>query len=163
MFRIRRGRVGVAIFLGLLIFIPIAQAEETFHVMGCSSGTFTMLSESKPLTVFNIVGKSIAWGALEEAFDNMTWNFVAVLRILDGNTVGMGYYKFTDTDGDFFVLEASGDTVMEGGTWKFLHGTGKWKGVTGQTKSKFIMRGKPVPLETEQYWCRIIGTIHLQE
>jgi hypothetical protein len=110
-------------------------------------------------------GKEHCLGGIRgsKAFDNMTWNFVAVLRILDGNTVGMGYYKFTDTDGDFFVLEASGDTVMEGGTWKFLHGTGKWKGVTGQTKSKFIMRGKPVPLETEQYWCRIIGTIHLQE
>ena len=30
---------------------------------------------------------------------------------------------------------------------------------TGQATGKFIMRGKPIPLESEQYWCRVIGTI----
>jgi len=158
----KRLRIGVAIILGLVIFIPVAEAEETFHIMGCSSGMFTTLSESKALTVHNIVGKGIAWGITgNKAFDNMTWQFVAVLRTMDGNTIGMGYYKFTTPDGDNFVLEGTGDTVLEGGTWKFLHGTGKWKGATGHATGKFIVRGKPVTLESEQYWCRVIGTIQL--
>ena len=160
----KRRRIGVAIVLGLVIFIPVAEAEETFHMMGCSSGTFTMLSESKPLTVHNIIGKGTAWGITgNKTFDNMTWQFVAVLRTMDGNTIGMGYYKFTTPDGDNFVLEGMGDTVLEGGTWKFLHGTGKWKGATGHATGKFIVRGKPVPLESEQYWCRVIGTIQLSK
>lgn len=164
MISIKRVRIAVAIAFGLAIFIPIVEAEETltFHMMGCSSGMFTTLSESKVLTVQNIVGKGIAWGITgDKTFDNMTWDFVAVLRTMDGHTIGMGYYKFTAPDGDYFVLEGAGDTVLEGGTWKFLHGTGKWKGATGQAKGRFIMRGKPVPLESEEYWCRVIGTIQL--
>lgn len=161
----KRWRIWIAIVLGWVILLPVARAEEafqTFHVMGCSSGAFTTLSESKALTVYNIVGKGIAWGITgDKAFNDMTWNFVAVLRTIDGSTIGMGYYKFTAPDGDFFVLEGTGSTVAEGGAWKFLHGTGKWKGATGQATGKFIMRGKPVPLESEQYWCRVIGTIQL--
>jgi len=157
-------KIGLAIVLGLVMFIPVAEAEETlsFHIIGCSSGMFTTLSESKALTVYNIVGKGVAWGITgDSTFENMTWQFAAVLRTMDGNTIGMGYYKFTSPDGDYFVLEGTGGTVLEGGTWKFLHGTGKWEGATGQAASKFIMRGKPVSLESEQYWCRVIGTIQL--
>ena len=164
MISIKGGWVVVAIAFCLAIFIPIAEAEETltFHMMGCSSGIFTTLSESKVLTVQNIVGKGIAWGISgDKTFDNMTWDFVAVLRTMDGHTIGMGYYKFTAPDGDYFVLERAGDTVLEGGTWKFLHGTGKWRGATGQAKSRFIMRAKPVSLTSEEYWCRVIGTIQL--
>ena len=160
----KKRRMGLAIVLGLAMFIPVAEAEETlsFHMIGCSSGMFTMLSESKALTVYSIVGKGVAWGITgDSTFDNMTWQFAAVLRTMDGNTIGMGYYKFTAPDGDYFVLEGTGGTVLEGGTWKFLHGTGKWEGVTGQAVGKFIMRGKPVSLESEQYWCRVIGTIQL--
>lgn len=156
--------IGLAIVLGLVMVIPVAEAEETltFHIMGCSSGMFTTLSESKALTVYNIVGKGIAWGITgDRTFDNMTWQFAAVLRTMDGNTIGMGYYKFTAPDGDYFVLEGTGSTVLEGGIWKFLHGTGKWEGATGQAAGRFIMRGNPVSLESERYWCRVIGTIQL--
>jgi hypothetical protein len=160
----KKWRLAVAFAFSLVIFIPVAEAEETltFHMMGCSSGMFTTLSESKALTVYNIVGKGIPWGITgDRTFDNMTWQFAAVLRTMDGNTIGMGYYKFTAPDGDYFILEGTGGTVLEGGTWKFLHGTGKWKGITGQATGKFIMRGKPVTLKSERYWCRVIGTIQL--
>lgn len=161
----KRWKIGMAMFLGLVIVIPVAEAEEaiqTFHMMGCSSGMFTTLSESKTLTVYNIVGKGIAWGVTgDKAFDNMTWNFVAVLRTMEGSPIGMGYYKFAAPDGDYIILKGTGRMVLEGGTWKFLHGTGKWKGATGQATGKFIMREKPVPLESDEYWCRVIGTIQL--
>jgi hypothetical protein len=165
MISIKRWRVVAAIAFGLIIFVPVVEAEETFqtfHMMGCSSGMFTTLSESRALTVYNIAGNGVAWGITgEKAFDNMKWQFVAVLRIMDNNTIGMGYYKFTAPDGDYFVLEGMGDTVLAGGNWKFLHGAGKWKGASGQASAKFIMREKPVSLESEQYWCRVIGTIQL--
>ena len=162
MISIKGWKVGIAIILGLIAFIPVAQGEEAFHVMGCSSGTFTSLSESEALTLYNVVGKGIAWGMTgDKAYDNMTWQFAAVLRVMGGNTIGMAYYKFIDPDGNYFILEGTGATVLEGGTWRFLYGTGPWKGITGQARGRFVMRGKPVPLETEQYWCRIIGTLQL--
>jgi hypothetical protein len=162
MISVRRWRIGVAIIIGSVIFVAIARAEETFQIMGCSAGTFTSLSESRALTIYNIVGKGIAWGVTgDKTFDDMTWQFTAVLRVMDDNTIGMGYYKFMDPAGNYFILEGTGATVLEGGTWRFLHGTGQWKGITGQTKARFVMRGKPLSLETEQYWCRIIGTLQL--
>src|SRR4030043_843476 len=89
----KRRRIGVAIVLGLVIFIPVAEAEETltFHMMGCSSGMFTTLSENNALTVYNIVGKGIAWGVTGiKTFNDLTWQFVAVVRIMDGVTPGIG-------------------------------------------------------------------------
>ena len=165
MISVKRWMVALAAVYSLAAFTPLAQGEEafqTFHIMGCSSGTFTALAESRALTVYNIVGKGVAWGtAGDKTFNDMTWNFAAVLRTIEGHTIGMGYYKFTAPDGDYFILEGTGSTVVEGGTWKFLQGTGKWKGASGQATGKFIMRGKPVPLESEQYWCRVLGTIQL--
>lgn len=162
---IKRWTVALAAVYSLAAFVPVAEGEEilqTFHMMGCSSGTFTSLSESNALTVYNIVGKGIAWGVTgDKTFNDMTWSFIAVLRTVEGRTIGMGYYKFTAPDGDYFILEGTGSTVAEGGTWRFLHGSGKWTGASGQATGKFIMRGKPVPLESEQYWCRVIGTIQL--
>lgn len=140
------------------------RAEQPFNIMGCSSGTFTGLSENSALTVFNIVGKGIAWGVTGfKNFNELAWQFLADVRIMDGVTKGMGYYRFMDPDGDYFILEGAGNTVLEGGTWKFVNGTGKWKGIFRKGKSKFIMRGKPLSVETEQYWCRIIGTLELPD
>jgi hypothetical protein len=65
--------------------------------------------------------------------------------------------------GYYFILEASGDAAIEGGTWNFLSGTGKWKGATGKLRGGVVLRGKPLAVETEQYWCRVIGTLELQE
>jgi hypothetical protein len=153
-----------AVFFSFLTFITAARAEQPFHIMGCSSGSYTSLSESKALTVFHIMGKGISWGVTGiENFNHLTWQFVAVVRIIDGITTGMGYYKFADPDGDYFILEGAGHTVLEGGTWKFVNGTGKWKGICGGGKSRFVMRGRPLSVETEQYWCRIIGTLELPD
>ncbi len=158
---IKKWRIGIPVLFGLLILPSVAQSQQqSFQVMGCSSGTFTTLSESRALTIYNIVGKGIAWGLSgDKYFQNMVWQFVAVVREVDGNKGGVGYYKFTDPEGDYFILEATGATVLEGGTWNFIHGIGKWMGVSGQVRGRFIMQGKPIPVETEQYWCRIIGTV----
>jgi len=156
--------ISLLIAFGAISFIPTARAQQTFQVIGCSSGKTVTLSEDKALTIYSIVGRGPAWSiAGNKSFDDMTWDFVATLRVMDSKTIGIGYYKFTDADGDYFILEASGDAVIEGGTWNFLSGTGKWKGATGKLRGRVALRGKPLAIETEQYWCRVIGTLELQE
>ncbi len=155
---------GITVIFWLMILASVVQAQQPFQVVGCSSGKVTILSESQSLTVHNIVGKGPAWGtAGNKNFDDLTWDFVATLRVMDGKTIGIAYYRFTDPDQDYFILEATGDAMLEGGNWKFLHGTGKWKGLTAKLKGKVVLRGRPLPVEEEQYWCRIIGTIELPQ
>lgn len=147
--------------LSLIIFIPFAMAQQPFNLMGCGVAATRTLSECKALTVYNIAGKGNACGTIQdETFYELTWEFMILLRAISGNTVGRGYYKFTFPDGDYFVLEANG-TVLEGGIWNILHGTGKWAGITGKGNGRFIIRGKPQPIETEQYWFRIYGMLEL--
>ena len=157
-------RITVAIILGLIMLTPLAEAQQTFQVMGCSSCKVVMLSEGKVLTIYSMTGNGPAWSDTKSTtFNDMKWEFVATIRVHDGKTIGIGYYKFTDPDKDYFILEATGGAVIEGGPWNFVYGTGKWKGATGTLKGRTTFRGKPVSTETEQYWCRIIGTLELPE
>lgn len=159
---IKKWITGIPVIFGLMIFASVLQAQQPFQVIGCSSGKVTILLETHPLTVYNMVGKGPAWStAGNKAFDDLTWDFVATLRVMDGKTIGIAFYRFTDPDQDYFILEATGDAILEGGDWKFLHGTGKWKGLAGALRGKVVLRGRPLPVETEQYWCRIIGTLEL--
>jgi hypothetical protein len=138
-----------------------AEEEQPFSIMGVGSGIARTLSDSKALTVHNIVGQGTAWATIgDKRFDDLMWEFVAILRTVDGYTVGRGYYKFTTPNGHYFMLEATG-TVLEGGTWDILHGTGKWGGITGKGKGKLIIHGRPLPTETEQYRFRLDGNLKL--
>ncbi len=74
--------------------------------------------------------------------------------------IGRGYYKFTFLGGDYIVLEAIGN-IFENSKWDILHGTGKWVGIRGKADGRFVIRGKPQPIETEQYWFRINGMFEL--
>jgi hypothetical protein len=62
---------------------------------------------------------------------------------------------------DYFILEAVGGAIIEDGTWDFLSSTGKWRGAAATLRGRTTFRGRPLSTETEQYWCRIIGTLEL--
>jgi len=34
---------------------------------------------------------------------------------------------------------------------------------TFELRGKVVLRGRPLPVEAEQYWCRIIGTLELPQ
>ena len=73
MMLIKRWRRGVAVLFGLLLFIPIAQAEQAFDVTQCVSSTQIILSATEELTVMSGDAKGIIMSNLEnKVFDNMT-------------------------------------------------------------------------------------------
>lgn len=148
----------------LTMFASMVQAQQTFQVMGCSSCKVLALSQSKSLTIYSLTGGGPAWSATRsKVFNDMKWEFVATITIMDGKTKGVGYYKFIDPDEDYFILEATGAAITEGGTWRFLYGTGKWIGATGELRGRTTLRGRPLSVEAENYWCRISGTLELLE
>ncbi|OGP64536.1 MAG: hypothetical protein A2170_03160 [Deltaproteobacteria bacterium RBG_13_53_10] len=73
MMLIKRWIRGVAILFGLLLFIPVAQAEQPFDLTRCSSSTQTILSATEELTVRSSDVKGIVMSNLKnKVFDNMT-------------------------------------------------------------------------------------------
>jgi len=70
---IKRWRNGVVILFGMLLFIPVVQAEQPFDFTRCVSATVTTLSATEELTVTSADAKGIVMSNLEnKVFDNMT-------------------------------------------------------------------------------------------
>lgn len=153
--------VVVAIVFVLVIHIPVAQAETPYDITACYSGTITMLSQSKELTIFSMDIKGIARSNHEnKVFDNCTFHSVSVMRIIAGKRYQNGYTKFMYPDGDCFFVEISRDGGQIADA-KLLHGTGKWKGITGSGKITSLSRGKPIMPGTYQGCVRNTGTFEL--
>jgi len=153
-------KVAVIVFC-LVMFIPIAQAETPFDITDCGSGTITMVSVSKELTVFGFDLKGISRSNHEnKVFDNCTFHAVGVMRIMAGKRTETAYFKIMDPDGNIIVGEIT-RVETEESTWKFLQGTGKWKGITGGGKGRTIAGGKPITVGTFQACFRHTGTFEL--
>ena len=144
--------------LTLAVFIPVAQAETPFDFNYCGSSTTTMVSESKELSVFGLNGKGIVSSNHEnKLFDNFTYQYVGVVKVVDGKRTGNGYTKYTDPDGDTIVQEFAMDGMES--SIKLIQGSGKWKGINGTGKSVPITGGKPTPSGTT---CRrIVGVFEI--
>jgi hypothetical protein len=150
----------IALFLGLATVISVAQAETPFDFLYCGSQTNTMVSTNKEMTILAMDGKGIVISNHEnKAFDNFTYHFVGIVRVMDGKRTGLGYTKYLDPDGDMIFQEFTMDG-MESGV-RLLQGTGKWKGITGTGKSIPLTRGKPITPDTAQSCRRITGTFEL--
>jgi hypothetical protein len=153
-------KMGIAIILGLFTFIPIAQSQTPFDVTECGAGPVTVVYQSNEITISGLEGKGIFFSNhANKVFDNCTFQVVAIVKTVDGKRRSDSYWKIMDSDGDVIVAEA----VVLGPekTMKFLHGTGKWKGIKGEAKGKTTAIGRPVVPGTFQACSRYAGTFEL--
>ena len=145
--------------LGIFIFAPAGWTEE-FDITCCGSTNNTLLSTSQELILLGYEGKGISTSNHpNKIFDNLTWQVVGMTKVLDGKALWSEFRKYQDLNGDIFYVELSG--VGPEGTYKILNGTGKYKGLTGEAKTKQVARGKPIVPGTGQYCGRAIGTFNL--
>lgn len=159
----RKSWIAVTIvILGLAMFIPVAQAQQPMDMMSCGDATVTTIVAGQELTIMGFEGKGINLDNLaSKAFDNMTYHSVGVFKVEGGKLTGTFYSKYMDPSGDFLVVEIS-QVGMER-DWKYLYGTGKWKGVTGGGKAFPFTKGKPVSPNTLQSCTKITGTYELKK
>ncbi|MGD8524511.1 MAG: hypothetical protein PVF56_25425 [Desulfobacterales bacterium] len=149
----------------MVLLIPAAHAEEkSFSIISCRSGTSTMLSASKELTVFSYDFKGINIGIDgDKTFENFTHRCMGVSRIEGDEYTTTGFCKYLDPDGDFFIVAYDGLAGPKPLPWEFVQGTGKWKGVKGTGTAQTITRGKPIAEGTFQYCSKITGTYELPQ
>jgi hypothetical protein len=84
-----------------------------------------------------------------------------VIQVANGKPKGSMYCKFLDPDGDVTI----GISTVNGpeGTWEFVHGTGKWEGVSGGGKNWPITKGKAIAPGTFQGCRKATGTYQLPQ
>jgi hypothetical protein len=149
-------------FIGIFLFIPCAQAQQPMDMMSCGDSLTTIIVSTPEFTIMGIEGKGINLDNLaSKAFDNMTYHMVGVLKVESGKLAGTLYSKYMDPSGDFVVVEIS-QVGMER-DWRYLYGTGKWKGVTGGGKAFPFTKGKPISPGTSQSCAKITGTYELKK
>ena len=159
----RRNWISVTVvILGLLMFIPLAQAQrQDFETRQCSANTYNVVHFAPELGISSYDQKSIIQSTHEsKLFDNWTLHLVAVQKRIDGKVSWNGFSKEMGPDGEFIIWEFYGDNES-GTTAKPIYGTGKWKGIKGERKSKVITAGKPIAPNTAQFCQKQVGWIEL--
>jgi polyferredoxin len=153
------GIIGIFTFI---LFIVSAQAEQPIDCLLCANMTMTTVVESGDLIIMGYETKGIVLDNTESKFwASDTVHGVGLLKIDKGKVTGSFINKHMDPNGDFYVLE--GSTVGTEYDWKFIYGTGKFKGITGGGKSFRITKGKPVSPGTSQYCAKVTGTYELKQ
>jgi hypothetical protein len=154
--------LGIIGMLTFILFIVTAQAEQPIDCLYCANMTMTTIVESGDLTIMGLESKGIILDNTESKFfDNSTVHAVGLIKIDKGKLTGSFLGKYLDPSGDFYVIEASQvGTELD---WKFIYGTGKFKGITGAGKSFRFTKGKPVSPGTSQVCTKITGTYELKK
>ena len=162
MFNRRNWIAMMLVMLGLIMFVPAAQAErEEFEGISCYSNTHTPVQASPgEIYVGSFEGKGIVRRTNKPYLEN-TFHQVGVLKAQGGAWSWNGLQKSMFSDGDFIIWEFSGDSVSGVSTAKAIYGSGKYKGIKGEAKNKMITTAKPIVQGTEQACQQVVGWMEL--
>jgi hypothetical protein len=150
------------LILSVFTFIPNVTGQQPMDMISCGDAKATAIVSGQELTIMGIEARGINIDNLaSKAFDNMTYHTVGVFKVEGGKMTGTMYSKYLDPSGDFLVVEIS-QVGMER-DWKYLYGTGKWKGVTGGGKAIPFTKGQPISPGTIQNCTKITGTYELKK
>jgi hypothetical protein len=145
----------------LIFFVMPAQAGEPIDCTVCFNSKMATIVEGGDLTVMGYESTGIILDNTASKFwDSDTVHSVGIMKIDKGKLTGSYINKFMAPNGDFYVLE--GSQVGAESEWKFIYGTGKFKGISGGGKAVRITKGKPVSPGTAQYCAKIAGTYELK-
>ena len=118
----------------LIDAVPAARAEQPVDFTTCITSTFEFISNADGINAFRVENRGITMSNHEnKVFHNAVYQFVGVGYGPAGAPMGFGYAKLTDPDGNVAILELSGPPSDL--SFKFLQGTGPWKGIAGGGKA----------------------------
>ena len=147
-------------FLAMVMFLPVAQAEEFECIVGVS-GTFITFHGSKELMpLLRYEESGVMMSKSENKFlDNASLHWEGINRGIGKKRAGYAFGKIVDPDGDIIIVRS----VYTGPGYEaeFLQGTGKYKGIAGSYKAQRVAAVKPVMPGTYQNCKNIKGTFEL--
>ena len=152
---------GGLLLVGWLPAVAIAEGMPLEFTV-CRAGAIQLLEQSKEATVYVLDISGVVSAASDKRFEHMSSRCAGVGSLINGRRVGTGYCKFLDPDGHTNVLAYSVSADKPGeGTWQYVHGTGKWAGITGGGGYHATTHGKPIAPGTLQSCNRVTGKFTL--
>lgn len=124
-------------------------AEATYDFVACGHQKFNLLEASAGVTAIGSEQWAIVASATTKDWENATQHCVGYWRMVDGKEYAKGMCKWVDPSGNTAVGEYE-QTASGEGTWVWLSGTGKFKGIQGGGRWKTISKAKPVVEGTGQ-------------
>ncbi len=150
-----------AIVLGVVFGSSLAQAAEPVDFTDCRNMTINVLAKTDDILIRNSDFSGITMSNLEnKMFDNWTHHCMGTGANIGKKRIRHGFCKHMDSDGDFTLVEYPADP-NDRFTWKYIGGTGKFKGITGGGAWKLTRSGKPIEPDTFQFCIRVTGTYEL--
>lgn len=138
-----------------------AEDERRIDFMNCRSGTADVLMKSEAFTLMAIKHTGVHVSYFADSFDNNSNHCVGTIKISNGVREGNGYCTNIDPDGDITISEWSQKGEVR--TWSFVHGTGKWQGITGGGQYEPLPPAHPVKKGTYQGCVDVTGTYQLHQ
>lgn len=135
-------------------------AETAYDFVACGNSKITMLEARADLTAFGVELLGIVATSTTKEMENMTQHCLGTMRVVDGKQTGKGMCKWTDPAGNTFVGEWEMNATGEG-TWVFLSGTGKFKGIKGGGSFQYLSKARPIVEGTAQSCRRDRGAFTL--
>jgi len=118
----------------LIVAVPATSAGQPVDFTACLTSTFEFISSADGVNAFRVENRGITMSNHENmVLHNAVYQFVGVGYGPAGAPLGFGYAKLTDPDGNVAILELSGPPADL--SFKFLQGTGPWKGIAGGGKA----------------------------
>jgi hypothetical protein len=150
------------VVLGLLLFLPAAQAGEKFEFVHCYSGTWTPMHENKDMPYIDTY-------KLDGIIMSKSENKFLANASTHCEGIGIGQGPKAKVTSYCIAIDPDGDMLMWGGPRKegviereFGQGTGKYKGIKGNHRSERIAAAKkPLKPRTFQECRNLTGTIEL--
>jgi hypothetical protein len=128
--------LGIALvaLVGSMVAVPAIADEQPVDFTACITSTFEFISTADGLNTFRVENRGITMSNHEnKIFHNAVYQFVGVGYGPVGAPMGFGYVKLTDPNDNLVIIELSGPPADL--SFKFLQGTGPWKGIAGGGKA----------------------------
>ena len=158
--RSSRKTLAAGMLVVLCAYAGGAAAQQAYSSIVCRAGTVTPLAKGDDMVSFAIDHRGIVVAEGDNSpFANHTQRCMGSVAILRGVSKGSGYCRNVDpASGDFVLVEWNADGKPGTGTFRYVYGTGKWKGITGGGEYVPVAATRPVDAGTYQNCIRTKGT-----
>jgi hypothetical protein len=122
-------------------------ADYKFDQASCYSGPAHLIQHSDGIIAGSYEGTGMLRGTEGAPFSMLSGRCVGAFTLINSDYNENGSCEFWNADGDkvLGVYARKGDPAKAEGTWHVVHGTGKFAGMTGDSKWMPVTNFPPVP------------------
>ena len=132
----RKVLLGCGIAAGLVFCTQVCAAEGKFDITSCYAGAAHVIQQGDGITAGSYDVAAMMPGQEGTPFYRMSGRCLGQFTIINGDYSENGSCQFWNAAGDkyFGVYARKGDPAKAEGTWHTVQGTGKFEGMTEETK-----------------------------